>query len=197
MMPIKMSAEHPLIQRFRRGNTALCAYNDEAPRLFHRWLNDQELITSMGDWNFMPSPYSNRSPEEYSQNTRNTAWLICAIKESEHLIPIGYTGIYVKPRHRIGIFRLAIPEKEYRNQGHGYRATLLFFEWAFLQLDLFAVHLTVSSSNVAAIALYQKCGFVECGRHTKARHEPSGRYDEIHMEVLCEHWRKNHQSVLC
>jgi len=182
---------HPLIPRFTNGNTALCAYTPDTPALFHKWLNDQDLINSMGDWSFMPFAYANRSPEDYVAQTKATTWLICNIDGDQKVTPIGYTGIFVKQRHRVGIFRIAIPDKKDRGQGHGYRATMMFLDWAFRYLDLFAVHLAVTASNDSAVALYRKCGFAECGRHSQSRHQPDGRVDEIHMEMLRNWWEAN------
>jgi RimJ/RimL family protein N-acetyltransferase len=180
-------SQFPLIPRFTSETTALCPYNDETPQLFNRWFSDNELISRMGDWEFYPVPYSDHTAADYAKRTRKTTWLICAV-ESDKLVPIGYTGIYVKARHRIGIFRIAIPEASYRRFGHGYRATMMFIEWAFTQLDLFALHLSVTGSNAPAVGLYKKCGFRECGRYTDSRYEPDGRHDEVHMELLRTDW---------
>lgn len=181
------SPQFPLVPRFRSGSTTLCPFNDETPQLFHRWFSDDEFISRMGDWEFFPVPYSDHTPTEYVKRTRKTTWLICALEDG-NVVPVGYTGIYVKPRHRVGIFRIAIPELGYRRHGHGYRATGMFMEWAFRHLDLYAVHLSVTASNGAAIGLYAKCGFRECGRYTLSRHEPDGRHDEVHMELLRSDW---------
>ncbi len=182
-----MIAPRGLVPRHTVGSTALCAFNDQTPDLFHGWLNDPELINNMGDWSFMPAPYQNRSAEKYCEAVRDTTWLICAIEEPK-LVPIGYTGILVRQRHRIGVFRIAIAERRYRGQGHASRATHLFLDWAFRYLDLFAVHLSVTSSNMAALQLYKKCGFAEVGRYSEARYEPNGRFDEVHMELLRRDW---------
>lgn len=179
---------YPLLPRFRDSTTALCPYHDDAAALFHRWFSDDELITRMGDWDFLPVPYG-ESAEEYVKRTRRTTWLICALGD-DTVTPIGYTGIHVKQRHRVGVFRIAIPEVAYRRQGHAYRATNMFNRWAFRHLDLLAIHLSVTSSNGGAIALYRRCGFVECGRYAQSRHEPDGRHDEIHMELLKSTWEQ-------
>jgi RimJ/RimL family protein N-acetyltransferase len=62
-------------------------------------------------------------------------------------------------------------------------------EWAFRRLDLFALHLSVTASKTAAIELYRKVGFQECGRYRLSRFEPAGRHDEILMEMLREDWQ--------
>lgn len=185
----------PLHQRYRREDTALCAFTRDTPALFERWWNDIELTTSMGDWTFMPLPYAGQNAEEYCKRIANTTWLIGAVEAEERIVPIGYTGIFIKQRHRVGIFRIAIPERSYRGKGHARRATGMFLEWAFLDLDLLAVHLTVSGSNARAIDLYRACGFIECGRYTNSRHERAGRSDEVHMEILRDAWEERRNDV--
>jgi RimJ/RimL family protein N-acetyltransferase len=177
----------PLHRSYVKGTTALCPFNDDTPKLFERWFADQELIAVMGDWEFFPLPYYDQTPDEFVRRTRRTTWLVCAT-EVEGLVPIGYTGLYVQPRHRVGILRLAIAERAYRHQGHGSRATEMAIDWAFRSLDLFTLHLSVTAQNTSAIELYRKCGFRECGRYRLSRFAPDGRSDEVLMELMREDW---------
>ena len=189
-----MAAQLPLVPRFVLGSTALCPFNEEAAHWFHRWFSDDELIARMGDWDFFPMPYGDGDAAEYVKRVRKTTWLICAEGAGEWR-PIGYTGIYVKSRHRVGVFRIAVPEVAFRRQGHAARATRLFNRWAFRHLDLHSLHLSVTASNSAAISLYVRCGYVECGRYTGSRHEPDGRHDEVHMELLRSAWERTELEV--
>jgi RimJ/RimL family protein N-acetyltransferase len=182
-----MPSAAPLHPSFAYGPTALCPYNDDTPRLFEKWFADQELVSMMGDWEFYPLPYYDQTPEEFSRRTRRTTWLVCAA-DGSRLTPIGYTGLYMQPRHRVGILRLAIAEAEYRRMGHGRRATVLALRWAFQSLDLNCLHLSVTAANSAAIELYKGCGFRECGRYSQSRFSPQGRHDEVLMELLREDW---------
>ncbi|MGO4682123.1 GNAT family N-acetyltransferase [Hyphomicrobium sp. 2TAF46] len=177
----------PLHPSFVDGTTALCPFNDDTPKLFERWFADQELIGVMGDWEFLPLPYYDQTPEEFVRRTRRSTWLVCA-RENESLIPIGYTGLYVQSRHRVGILRLAIAEPKYRRQGHGLRATRMAIDWAFQSLDLFTLHLSVTAANQSAIELYRGCGFRECGRYQLSRFSRDGRSDEVLMELMRSDW---------
>ncbi|WDD95735.1 spermidine N1-acetyltransferase [Burkholderia sp. FERM BP-3421] len=60
--------------------------------------------------------------------------------------------------HRRGEFQIIIAPNR---QGHGYatRATRLAIEYAFKVLNLRKLYLIVDKSNVAAIHVYEKCGF--------------------------------------
>jgi RimJ/RimL family protein N-acetyltransferase len=184
----------PLHQSYVKGTTALCPFNDDTPKLFERWFADQELIAVMGDWEFLPLPYYDQTPEEFVRRTRRSTWLVCAV-EADRLVPIGYTGLYVQQRHRVGILRLAIAERDRRQQGHGLRATEMAIDWAFGALDLFTLHLSVTAKNKSAIELYRKCGFQECGRYRSSRFAPDGRSDEVLMELMRDDWKCEASSI--
>lgn len=190
-----MNSSAPLYASYTNQTTVLCPYNEDTPKLFEKWFSDQQLIAAMGDWDFYPLPYYEQTPEEYVRRTRRATWLV-GVQEETGITPIGYTGLYMQPRHRVGILRLAIAESAFRNQGHGFRATMMALEWGFRSLNLFSVHLSTTASNRGAVALYQKCGFRECGRYKLSRYEPDGRFDEIHMELLREDWAQLNQIKL-
>ncbi len=182
------AGQQNLVSHFTLGSTALCPPHAPASELFRRWFSDEELTTNMGGWEFRPFPTGDASPVDYVRRCRESTWLIGSIAGDGRIAPIGFAGLHVWQRHRIGIFRIAIVERLFRGQGHARRATQLVLRWAFRYLDLVAVHLTVTSSNTAAIALYEKCGFRECGRFRQARFQPGGRFDEVQMELLREEW---------
>jgi RimJ/RimL family protein N-acetyltransferase len=176
-----------LYPSFTKETTALCPFNDETHLLFERWFSDQELVALMGDWEFYPLPYYGQTAAEFVARARKTSWLVCHLSEG-HLLPIGYTGLYLQPRHRVGILRLAIAEAAYRRSGHGYRAMQMVLEWSFRSLDLFSLHASLSASNKPVMNLVIKCGFRKCGQYALSRYEPSGRFDEIHVELLQKDW---------
>ncbi len=74
--------------------------------------------------------------------------------------------------------------KEYRHQGYGKEAMELLIEYAFSVLRLNAIHLEVFSYNTHAIEVYQKMGFVECGRWHQARYHLGKSHDIVLMELL-------------
>jgi RimJ/RimL family protein N-acetyltransferase len=184
----------PLYPSFTNASTALCPYNDDTSLLYERWFADQELVALMGDWEFFPLPYYEQTAAEYVKRTRRTTWLVCELGTGRPLA-IGYAGMYLQPRHRVGIMRLAIAEPNYRRRGHGYRATQMMLDWAFRSLDLFSIHASMTESNLPAIALNKKSGFRECGRYRQSRYEPTGRFDEIHMELLRDEWAEPHREA--
>lgn len=105
-------------------------------------------------------------------------------KNKQVWIPVGYTGLFVRQRHRIGILRYAIGDSTHENKGIATKAVNLMTKWAFDDLDLVSIHASVISSNVGSIRVLKKSGFSQVGKYQKARFESGQHYDEILFELL-------------
>ena len=74
---------------------------------------------------------------------------------------------------------IAIMEKEYRNQGHGTEALRLALEYAFGELGLGLVALTVFPDNGRAISAYEKVGFKATRVLERSWLQPNGEYADL------------------
>ena len=75
-------------------------------------------------------------------------------------------------------------EKEYRGQGYGTEALKLALDYAFNELGLALLGLTVFPSNERAIRAYEKVGFKRKEVLEKSWLMPDGEYaDMLLMEV--------------
>lgn len=84
---------------------------------------------------------------------------------------------------------LLIGVKEERGKGLAQDATLTLLHFAFKELNLNRVFLRVFAFNVAAIALYEKCGFRQEGILRQA-HFTQGRFVDIAvMAILREEFQ--------
>jgi RimJ/RimL family protein N-acetyltransferase len=73
---------------------------------------------------------------------------------------IGTAGLdEIEWPHQVGEFFIGIGERQNWRQGYGADASRLVLAYAFEELNLHRVQLTVFSYNEAAIALYEKMGF--------------------------------------
>lgn len=176
-----------LQERMCKENTVLSPFGaetDMVPLLFN-WFNTPKIYRFMGDIDQFPFTWDDA--RSYFSSHHKDTWLVCE-KDESGLIPIGYTGIFIRKRHAIGIFRIAIVETGAQGKGHACRATELILDWAFLECDLRSVHLSVSAANVRAIKLYEKVGFEVCGRFSNSRFENGKVFDEILMELPKERY---------
>jgi RimJ/RimL family protein N-acetyltransferase len=79
---------------------------------------------------------------------------------------------------------------EDRNQGYGAEAISTILDYAFGDLDLNRVGLSVFEFNEDAISTYDKLGFREEGRLRQALKRDAVFHDAILMSVLESEWRE-------
>jgi RimJ/RimL family protein N-acetyltransferase len=83
---------------------------------------------------------------------------------------------------------IAIGPSEYRGKGYGQDALRLILNYAFDELNLHRVGLTVMEYNTAAILAYEKVGFVREGAKRQMVHRQGQRYDLLVYGILREEW---------
>lgn len=100
---------------------------------------------------------------------------------------VGVIGIIgndrAKTRHRMDIWGMYV-EPSARGTGTGRRLVDAAISHAHQVDGVLQVHLTVTSHNHAAIALYTRCGFQRYGREPRARMLPDGPVDEDLMITM-------------
>lgn len=90
--------------------------------------------------------------------------------------------------HGTGWLAIAIGDDTLRGQGYGTEAMELVLDFAFRELNLHRIQLTVFEYNTAAIALYEKLGFTREGAHREFLHRDGKRYDMILFGILRHEW---------
>ena len=90
--------------------------------------------------------------------------------------------------HGVGWLGIGIGEREHWGQGIGGEAMRLALNFAFNELNLHRIQLTVFAYNERAIALYEKLGFVREGVYREALHRDGQRYDMILYGLLRREW---------
>jgi RimJ/RimL family protein N-acetyltransferase len=90
--------------------------------------------------------------------------------------------------HRTTWLSIAIGERSYWGQGYGYEAVGLALEFAFRELNLHRVQLTVFSYNERAIRLYEKLGFRREGVFREFLERDTQRHDMYLYGMLRSEW---------
>ena len=83
---------------------------------------------------------------------------------------------------------LGIGETEYWSKGYGTDVMNVLLRFAFTEINLRRVTLTVFEYNPRAIRSYEKAGFRHEGRKRLALNREGRRWDELHMGILREEW---------
>lgn len=89
---------------------------------------------------------------------------------------------------REGWVGIGIGDREFRGKGYGTDAMRLALRFAFLELNLNRISLTVFEYNQRGIRSYEKVGFKEEGRERQALERDGKRWDMIFMGILKSEW---------
>ena len=113
--------------------------------------------------------------------------LIRTLRDQKTIGLIGMDGIrWVHGDAWIGI---GLGDRDYWGKGYGTDAMLVIQRYAFEELGLHRLSLTVFEYNQRAIRSYEKAGFVEEGRARKFLKRGGRRYDMLFMGILRDEWR--------
>lgn len=97
--------------------------------------------------------------------------------------------------HQVSGVSIAIGDPKNWGKGYGYEAMQLVLRFAFDELNLHRVVLTVFSYNERAIALYEKLGFQREGVHREHLQRDGKRYDMYLYGLLHREWEvRNRQA---
>ncbi|MCZ7546462.1 MAG: GNAT family N-acetyltransferase [Anaerolineae bacterium] len=80
-------------------------------------------------------------------------------------------------------------------QGYGRAAIALALAFAFDELNLHRVQLTVFSYNTRAIALYEGLGFRREGVYREFLHRDGARHDMLLYGLLAREWRAQRERA--
>ena len=92
--------------------------------------------------------------------------------------------------HQTGWLGIGIGEPDYWDQGYGQEVIGLALAFAFDELNLHRVQLTVFDYNQRAIALYEKLGFRHEGTFREFLHRDGQRYDMHLYGLLRREWSR-------
>jgi RimJ/RimL family protein N-acetyltransferase len=124
-----------------------------------KWINNHEVTRFLGS---MAHPLSHRTEEMWLETVAMVSdanHRVFAIEslEGEYLGGIDLRDIdWVARKAALGI---AIVKPEYWGKGYGTDAMRLMAQFAFGELNLNRLWLTVQAGNARAIACYEKCGY--------------------------------------
>ena len=90
--------------------------------------------------------------------------------------------------HGTSYISIAIGDKAERGKGLGREAMSLMLDFAFHELNLHRVFLTVFSYNTAAIAMYEKLGFTREGAYREHLQRDGQRFDMLLYGILRREW---------
>jgi RimJ/RimL family protein N-acetyltransferase len=184
--------ENELTADLLRGKLVrLCDVDPEVfSKYFIEWSRDSEFWRLLA--NIPAVPLSQEGMKKFVEkelmkdDPRNLLFLIRALENDRIIGEIGLDGIsYTLGESYAGI---GIGEREYWGKGYGTDAMNILLRYAFTELNLNRVSLTVFEYNPRAIRSYEKCGFKMEGRNRESFLRENRRWDMLHMGILREEW---------
>jgi len=153
---------------------------DDIPT-FVRWFADPEVREFL----LLNRPISIAEEEQwFVQQLQSQNAELFAIETNDG-IHIGNIGLHdINWLHRSAEMGIVIGHKQYWGKGYGSDAIRTLLRFAFDEMNLHRVQLTVYEDNARAIRAYEKCGFRHEGRLRDAVYRKGRYYDMLLMSVL-------------
>lgn len=165
------------------------ANTDEVIQAWTKWDADTEFKRLLDDGPpRLMSPAQQR--KELEEETRNDKNFSFAVRVLDGDAKIGFTALWVNWPLRDAWVAIGIGERDYWGRGYGTDAMRLTLRYAFDELNLHRVTLTVWDVNERAIRSYEKAGFKREGLQRETMLREGRRVDTVVMGVLREEWKE-------
>ncbi len=159
------------------------AGTDEVIRMWAKWNADTEFKRLLDDQPpRLVSPAEQR--KELEQETHDDKSYFFAVRPLNFDAKIGFTALWVSWLHRDAFVAIGIGERMYWGKGYGTDAMRVTLRYAFDELNLHRVSLTVWAVNERAIRSYINAGFKVEGRIRESMHRDGRRMDMLVMGIL-------------
>ena len=157
------------------------------------WVNDEEVMRYLAATAF---PVSRGQEEEFVRKATlqtRPPEIVFAIDTLEDGRHIGSLGLHhVQGAAHSTELGIMIGDKAYWDRGFGTDTIRTALRFAFEELNLNRVSLSVDADNGRGIACYRKCGFVEEGLLREHRYRAGQYRDTVLMAVLRAEWQGDH-----
>ncbi len=154
--------------------------------LFTQWGSDSEYLRLMDS-----DPLRRRTPKQNREWLEKnidkfSMWIIRTLEDDRPIGQIGLDGLNWAARNVwVGI---GVGERDYWGKGYGSDAMRIMIRYAFHELNLNRINLTVFEYNLRAIKSYEKLGFKEEGRERQWLNRAGRRWDMLYMGLLRREW---------
>jgi len=164
---------------------------DRHAALLAAWNNDSEYARLLNDTPAML--FNEKQAKEFVEKQGHEFFFMIQTLADEKVIGlVELDGI--KWTFRETYVGIGLGEREYWGKGYGTDAMMLILRYAFQQLDLRRVSLTVYEYNPRAIRSYEKAGFQHEGRLRQALNRDGRRWDILMMGILRDEWEARQAS---
>ncbi len=161
---------------------------------FFRWNQDSEfmrLLDTGPAWQFSTKKMTEWM-EKDAEGKNMVMFMIRRVQEGDLIGFMELDGF--ETPHREAFVGIGIGPRELWGQGYGTEAMQMILTYAFQELNLNRVSLSVFEYNQRAVRSYEKAGFVHEGRERGRLLRDGRRWDMLYMGILREEWEANQQK---
>ena len=170
---------------------------EEMSKTWSRWNRNSEyfrLLNSSGRAVQSPKAAAKWMEEEVGEMSPASYFFAIRALTDDRLI--GEIGLDVVDwSGRDAFVGLGIGETEYWGKGYGTDVMNILLRFAFAEVNLRRVTLTVFEYNPRAIRAYEKAGFCHEGRLRKVLNREGRRWDVHYMGILREDWMERYMNT--
>jgi len=160
---------------------------------FAKWYQDTDFMRQMDAVMARPKTADSfKKWQEEAQSDENR--ILFAIRPCKDDTLIGYVEFEgILWNQQTAWLAIGIGDPAHQNKGYGREAMQLTLKFAFHELNLRRVQLTVFAYNERAVALYEKIGFVREGAFREFLHRDGQLYDMYFYGLLRREWETQQQ----
>jgi RimJ/RimL family protein N-acetyltransferase len=172
----------------------LGSFRPDDIHVYHRWYQDSDFTRMLDAAPAVPKSEA-RLARWLDEEERNRDTQLFAIRTLDLDVIIGFVQLDdIQWTHGVGWIAIGIGDPDYRSRGYGYEAMSLLLQFAFNEINLHRVQLTVFAYNTRAIRLYEKLGFRHEGVFREALLRDGQRYDVLLYGLLRHEWSAHDQA---
>jgi RimJ/RimL family protein N-acetyltransferase len=186
-----MSDNEPLFRPLFQGKLVrLTAPREEDAAWFADWSTDDQYGRMLDDDPIRPQSPANFG--HFSGGGSDPYFHVRTLMEDKL---IGFVVLFnLKWASQTAEMAIGIGESTYRGKGYGSEALALLLNYAFNELNLYRVGLSVMAYNQPAIRAYERAGFVLEGARRGMVLREGRRYDLLLYGILREEWLGRQQG---
>ena len=174
---------------FAGPRICLAAPRPEDKSAFARWSRNDDYLRHLDDDPIRPLAEANFASFD-GPSASDSYYFHIRTLEDDSLI--GFVVLFnLKWSNQSADLAIGIGEAQFRNRGYGREALTLILNFAFAELNLYRVGLTVMEYNRAAIRAYEAVGFVMEGARRRAVQREGQRHDLQLYGIVREEWQAN------
>lgn len=172
---------------FSGERVRLCASRVEDQAVFAAWSQDEDYLRLLDDDPVRPA--SPATFASFGEATRSDDFYFhLRTLDDDRLI--GFVVLFnVKWRNRSAELAIGIGAADDRGKGYGSEALNLILAYAFVELGLRRVGLSVLAYNARAIKAYERAGFVLEGTRRQMVERDGQIFDLLEYGILNDEWR--------